>query len=116
MDVFEKQDFFMSQMLNAYKSGVIHNPVYETYFNWKSGKIHFEDLTKEEVIKMRDAAEEELNPYYDKYEGASLPFGSENVDDIWHSYRIYKEDAYIVSYLEAIDAELTNLLYSQVLQ
>lgn len=108
---FERQNIFHNRMIEDYKNGIIPNSsVFEPYFNWKMGKCSHNKITREMAYKMIDEASTLLDGYYKKY-----PKAYENMDvyineDPWQQYKGFGQDKYIVSYLESIDGELSNII------
>ena len=107
MNAFEKQDAFLSKMMADYNSGLFKNSaVFKPYMDWKqSGKLN---ISQAQSWAMRDEAQSQLSDLYDRYPHAYQNMDS-IIDDPWQMYKGYGEDKYIVSYLEAIDSELTNV-------
>ena len=80
---FKQQDEFLAELISAYESNIIGNE-YEPYFAWKKGSPLF---NREQCQAMRNAMREQLDALYN------------------HA----KHDDKLLTYLEAIDAELTNI-------
>ncbi len=111
IDPFDKQNIFYNRMIKDYKNGIMPSTsVFESYFKWKMGKCRHDEITKETAYKMIDEASTLLDRYYEKY-----PKAYENMDayineDPWQQYKGFGKDKYIVSYLEAVEGELCNII------
>ena len=64
---------------------------------------------------MMDAASDELDELYRKHPDAFSAIPQCDNNDVWCHYRLFKEDAYMVSYLEHLDAEVSELIVSGIL-
>lgn len=108
MNVFEKQNVILSKMVADYNKGVFKNSaVFKPYMDWKqSGKLN---ISQAQSWAMRDEAQSQLCDLYDRYPHAYQYMDSILDDDPWQMYKGYGEDKYMVSYLEGIDNELTNI-------
>ena len=82
-EYFKRQDEFLAELISAYENNIIGKE-YEPYFAWKKGSPLF---NREQCQAMRNVMREQLATLYD------------------HA----KPDDKLLSYLEAIDAELTNI-------
>ena len=82
-EYFKQQDEFLAEMISAYENNML-NKEYEPYFAWKKGSPLF---NREQCIAMWQKVREQLDTLYDH----ALP-----------------EDN-LLTYLEAMDAELTNI-------
>ena len=96
------------QMLADYSKGLLPS-CFEPYFYWKLGKCELIEITREQAIDMMETAGDLIIQYYDKYPCSFDGISVYTDDNPWQNYEGYGEDKYIVSYLEAIDYELTNL-------
>lgn len=111
MNPFEKQDIFYNRMIKDYKDGIIpHSSVFEPYFKWKMGECSYSEITREMALKMMEEASTLLNGYYEKYLNAYDNMDVYINEDPWQQYKGFGNDKFIVSYLEGIDAELTNFI------
>ena len=110
---FQKQDIFHESMTDAYLSGQIPEPTFKPYFDWKLGKTVKLEVSKAEAHTIIEKASELLESYYDKYPDADNNIGTSS--DIWYLFHGYGKDKYIVSYLQKIEDEVTNLLFSNLL-
>ena len=107
---FDKQDIFMKKMIEDYETGLISNPIFKPYFDWKMRKTAILQISKQEARSMKEAADLELDKYYDQYPEAFSDLDSVINDDPWQHYKGFGEDKYIVSYLEAIEEEINQIL------
>lgn len=108
---FEKQDIFHNRMIKDYKDGIIpHSSVFASYFKWKMGECSHSEITREMALKMMEEASTLLEKYYDKYPNAYDNMDVYINEDPWQQYKGFGIDKYIVSYLEAIDNELTYII------
>ena len=80
---FKQQDEFLIELISAYENNIIGKE-YEPYFAWKKGSPLF---SREQCQAMRNVLREQLDALYDHAE----------------------PDEKLLTYLEAIDAELTNI-------
>ena len=111
IDPFEKQNIFHNRMIKDYKDGKIpHSSVFASYFKWKMGECSHSEITREMALKMIEEASTLLDKYYDKYPNAYNDMDVYINEDPWQQYKGFEKDKFIVSYLESIDAELTNLI------
>lgn len=103
------QDILFEQMIVDYHTGKYEElNLFKPYIDWKQcgGSPTF---TKAQSWEMRDKATSILESYYDKYPESSVIESnsfSENHIDPWIPYSGFKDDRYIVSYLEIIESEL----------
>lgn len=110
---FQKQDIFHESMIDAYLNGQIPEPTFKPYFDWKLGKTVMLEVSRAEAHTIVEKASKLLESYYDKYPDAESNIGTSN--DIWYLFKGYRKDKYIVSYLQKIEDEVTNLLIANVL-
>lgn len=82
-EYFKQQDEFLAELISAYENNIIGKE-YEPYFAWKKGSPLF---NREQCQAMRNVMREQLDTLYDHAE----------------------PDDKLLTYLEAIDAELTNI-------
>ena len=82
-EYFKRQDEFLAEMISAYENNIIDKE-YEPYFAWKKGSPLFNRV---QCQAMRNVLREQLEALYDHAE----------------------PDDKLLTYLEAIDAELTNI-------
>lgn len=82
-EYFKRQDEFLTELISAYENNIIGKE-YEPYFAWKKGSPLF---NREQCQAMRNVMREQLDALYD------------------HA----KPDEKLLTYLEAIDSELTNI-------
>lgn len=108
---FEKQDIFHNRMIKDYKDGIIpHSSVFEPYFRWKMEECSHSEITREMALKMMDEVSTLLDEYYEKHPNAYDNMDVYINEDPWQQYKGFGTDKYIVSYLEAIDNELTYII------
>ena len=82
-EYFKRQDEFLAELIFAYENNIIGKE-YEPYFAWKKGAPLF---NREQCQAMHNVMREQLDALYDHAE----------------------PDEKLLTYLEAIDAELTNI-------
>ena len=82
-EYFKKQDNFIAELITAFENNIIGKE-YEPYFAWKKGSPLF---NREQCQAMRNVMREQLDALYDHAE----------------------PDDKLLTYLEAMDAELTNI-------
>ena len=82
-EYFKRQDEFLTKLISAYENNIIGKE-YEPYFAWKKGSPLF---NREQCQAMRNVMREQLEALYDHAE----------------------PDDKLLTYLEAIDSELTNI-------
>lgn len=112
MDYFQMQDVFIKKMLEDHKNGMLDDGMLEPYFAWKSGEAPTPSL--QEAMDIVNVAVGMLDELYERYPNASIDH-TEDPNDPWNRYEGYGSDKYLVSYLEAIDAEVTNWIFSGIL-
>ena len=123
ISVFSEINYFNKKMYQYFESGKLSND-FDPFFNWKKGKADISSISQECGWTMRDKAKELLDYYYDKHPEAFsnvelYHYDPDNYDieeSLWCQYKGFKEDMYVVSYLEAIDEELSELIASGLLQ
>lgn len=107
---FDIQDCFLNKMKADYEAGLIPNPVYKPYFTWKFYNADLTIFTPANLREMAETCTDEMEKLDEKHpEGYKLLIKNSTMEDIWQPYKGYGEDAYLFSYLSAIDSELTNL-------
>lgn len=106
---FQRQDIFRESMIAAYLNGQIPEPLFKPYFDWKLGKTTKMEVSRTEAQIIMNKASEMLEPYFEKYPEADNNITSSD-SDVWCYYKGYGKDKYIVSYIEKIEEEVTNLL------
>ena len=102
----------MEKMINDHRNGLLSDGMLEPYFAWKSGNAPLPSLN--EAMDIINVAAGMLDEYYDRYPDAMTMMG-ENENDPWKDYVGYGNDKYVVSYLEAIDGEVSNWLITGIL-
>lgn len=113
MNIFELQDIFTKKMLDDHRNGMLVDGMLEPYFAWKSGSNPLPTLN--EAMDIVNVAVGMLDEFYDRYPNAVGEQG-DNENDPWNDYVGYGKDKYIVSYLEAIDGEVSNWIISGILR
>ena len=63
MDYWEKQDVFHERMKKDYENGLITNPMYKPYFDWKFYGASVESLTKQMCYEIIKEAQKELRGF-----------------------------------------------------
>ncbi len=112
MDYFQIQDAFTQRMLEDHQKGMLNDSILEPYFDWKSGKGPIPSLA--EARNMVSVVVGKLEEMYDHHPDAIGREG-EDPNDPWRQYAGYGKDKYLVSYLEGIDAEVTNWIIAGIL-
>lgn len=84
MDYFKEQDKFVTDMVNAYKTGKLSSE-FAPYIQWKAGNNLF---SKEQAFAMLNSASDLLDKMFDEIDA----------------------DEELRSYLDGIGYELTNIL------
>ena len=86
-EYFNAQDNFLAELIEAYHKGFFSGKEYKPYFDWKVTKVN--NITKDDAQKLLNKVREDLEPLYDG-----------------------NDDSLLLTYLEAIEAEITNILVS----
>ena len=108
MTPYDKVLLIRERMIEDYTKGNL--PVcFKPYFDWKLGKRELDEITRNEAALMMDCCSDLIDQYYDKYPNSFTKVDINMDDNPWQNYEGFAEDKYIVSYLEAIDYEITNL-------
>ena len=111
MDYWKIQDIFNERMKQDYESGLITNPVFKPYFEWKFYGASVETLTKQVCYQIMKEAQKELDKLDNKHpEARKLLLEESTIDDVWKPYKGYGDDCYLYSYLIGVEAEITNIL------
>ena len=111
MDYWKIQDIYLERMKRDYESGVIANPVYNPYFQWKFYGASIESLTKQTCYQIMKEAQRELEELDNRHPGAHEQVLAEStLDDVWKPYRGYGDDCYLYSYLIGVESEITNIM------
>lgn len=98
-------------MKNDYENGVITNPIYKPYFDWKFYGGSIRTLNKHLCYDIMKEAQRELEELDTKHPTAHNKILVEStIDDVWKPYKGYEEDCYLYSYLIGIEAEITNIM------
>lgn len=89
---FHQQDEFLARMISDYHNGNFPEvDSFQSYFDWKEGIIGLRDLPQAEARDMLDICQQLLADYYEHHPDAEAKPSR-------------------VSYLEAIDDELSTIL------
>ena len=67
MDYFKIQDAYLEKMKLDYESGVIANPAYEPYFQWKIYGASVNSMTRQQCYAIMNEAQEEEQAAYDDF-------------------------------------------------
>lgn len=111
MEYFKIQDIFHARMRKDYESGLITNPIYRQYFQWKFYGASVETLTKRLCYQIMEEVQRELEELDIKHpNGVEHLLEESTVDDVWKPYKGYGEDCYLYSYLIGIESEITNIM------
>lgn len=82
---FKQQDQFLTELIEAYQKGFFKGDEYKPYFDWKITKVN--NITKADAQLLLNKVRMDLDPLYDS-----------------------GEESRLLTYLEAIEAEITNIL------
>lgn len=111
MDYWKIQDVFHQKMKSDYESGVISNPTFKPYFEWKFYNAPIKSLTKQMCYDIMNEAQNELEALDLKHPKAHEQILVEpTLDDVWKPYKGYGEDCYLYSYLIAVESETLKIL------
>lgn len=86
-EYFKAQDNFLTELIEAYHKGFFSGKEYKPYFDWKVTKVN--NITKDDAQKLLNKVREDLEPLYNS-----------------------NNESVLLTYLEAIEAEITNILIS----
>lgn len=119
---FDEMCYFNKKMHESFMEGQLPKE-FEPYFKWKFVIQDIKVLTEDSAYQMRNLATDLLENYYDKHPEAFSniefyhydPQSYDIEESIWCTYKGFKRDMYIVSYLEKIDEELSELIASGIL-
>ena len=94
-----------------YENGIITNPIFKPYYEWKFYSSPITILTKQMCYDIMKEAQKELEELDNKRPTAHQQVLVEpTIDDVWKPYKGYGEDCYLYSYMIGIEAEITNIL------
>ena len=94
-----------------YERGLITNPTFKPYFDWKFYGVSVKSLTEQMCYEIMKEAQKELEALDVKYPKAhNQVLVKSTLDDLWKPYKGYESDCYQYSYLIGIEAEITNIL------
>ena len=111
MDYWKIQDKYLERMRSDYEKGVIINPIYKPYFDWKLYGKPIKELTKQLCYDIMKEAQRELEELDSKHPTAHEHVLEEStLEDVWKPYRGYGTDCYLYSYLIGIENEITNIM------
>ena len=97
-------------MKSDYEGGVITNPIFKPYFDWKFYGKPIKELTGEICYNIIKEAQKELEALEMKHPQGHEQIVEATLDDVWKSYKGYGEDCYLYSYLIGIENEITNIM------
>ena len=86
-EYFKQQDNFLTELIEAYQKGFFSGKEYKPFFDWKITKVN--NITKDDAQILLNKVRMDLEPLYDS-----------------------NEESPLLTYLEAIEAEVTNILVS----
>ena len=120
---FTEIKYFNERMKQFYLEGNFPSEL-NRYFDWKFGKINVSSIALSAAYDMRDTCREILDTLYDKHPEAFrnvefYHFDSSNYDieeSLWCHFKGFQEDKYMVSFLEAIESNLCELIMSGLLK
>lgn len=111
MDYWKIQDIFHERMKKDYEHGIITNPIFKPYFDWKLYDAPIMLLTKHICYQIMNEAQRELEELDAKHPEAHKQVLVEpTLDDVWKPYKGYGEDCYLYSYLIGMESEITNII------
>lgn len=111
MDYFIIQDIYHKRMKEDYERGLITNPIYKPYFQWKFYGASVDSLTKQMCYRIMEEAQRELEELDIKHpNGIKHLLEESTVDDVWRPYKGYGDDCHLYSYLIGIENEITTIL------
>lgn len=111
VEYWKIQDVFHDRMKVDYERGVISNPTFKPYFDWKFYGAPIKSLTRQMCYDIMKEAQRELNIIDERHPDAhSQVLAKPTEDDIWKPYRGYEEDCFLYSYLICIESEITNIM------
>jgi len=111
MDYWKIQDIFHERMKMDYERGVISNPTFKPYFEWKFHNAPIKSLTRQMCYTIMKEAQKELEALDNKHPRAHEQILVEpTLDDVWKPYKGYESDCFLYSYLIAIENEITNIM------
>lgn len=108
MTPYDKVLSICERMLEDYQKGIIPT-CFKPYFDWKLGRCELSNISKEQAMNMMELVSNQIDEFYEKHPHPFEGLSAYVDDNPWQNYEGFGEDKYIVSYLEAIDYELTNL-------
>lgn len=88
-EYFKAQDNFLIELIEAYQKGFFSGKEYKPYFDWKISKVN--NITKDDAQILLNKVREDLEPLYNS-----------------------NDESVRLTYLEAIEAEITNILVSNL--
>ena len=111
MDYWKIQDIYHERMKVDYERGIITNPTFKPYFNWKFYGASIRLFTKQMCYKMMKEAQMELEDLDREHPNAHKQILIEpTIDDVWKPYKGYGKDCFLYSYLIGIECEITNIM------
>ena len=113
-DYWKIQDVFHERMKMDYERGLIPNPTFKPYFDWKFYGASIMLLTKQICYDIMKEAQKELEALDTRHPKAHEQVLVEpTLHDVWKPYRGYESDCYLYSYLVGIECEVTNRLMTK---
>lgn len=121
--VFNEARHFNKKMYEFFKEDKFPEEL-EVYFIWKFKRHDISVIKEKKAYQMRNIVKDLLEFYYDNHPEAFAnvefyhydPRNYDIEESIWCTYKGFKGDMYMVSFLEKIDEELTELIASGILQ
>jgi hypothetical protein len=112
MDYWKIQDIFHERMKKDYEGGVITNPTFKPYFDWKFYNAPIKSLTREMCFTIMKEAQNELEALDLKHHPTAHEqvLAESTLDDVWKPYKGYGKDCYLYSYMIGIECEITNIM------
>ena len=86
-EYFKAQDNFLAELIEAHHKGFFSGKEYKPYFDWKISKVN--NITKVDAQLLLNKVRMDLAPLYDS-----------------------DEESQLLTYLEAIETEITNIIVS----
>ncbi len=110
----DKFNIFKERMLDDYRNGTIKDSIYKPYFDWKLGIYNIRNLHLKEARRIIEAASLAIEKYNHKHPHAFENQSPYIGNDPWDNFKGFGEDTYIVSYLYALEEEMTSLMLMRI--
>ncbi len=108
------KEIFLQKMRADYENGLIKNPAFMPYFEWKFYHAPLSIFTRKILHKISKAITLEIKKLDEKYPRAFEGLiQKETIQNPWNPYMGFKEDRYLYSYLMAIDNLAKSLIYNK---